>query len=321
MIITMRDTETNEISNKIDELHEERGEVALGRVLTLLIVTDEDHLEHTLALANDASRDHPCRVIAIAPSSRRMTESEEDRTYLDAEVRIGADAGAGEIIVLRPRGGLIHHLDTLVTPLLVPDAPIVAWWPTEAPANPSKDLVGAMAQSRITDAMRSANPMRTVEDLRRNRSPKNVDMSWTRLTRWRALLAAMLDQPPHMRITAANVVGEADYLPKDLLAAWLAVSLDIPVSIETDAEATAICAVSLTREDGGVLSLVRCHDHDDIVTISVPGQSPQTIPLPMRSLGDCLSEELGRLYPDEIYAKVITDGWRRIHPDATQARQ
>ena len=57
MIITMRDTETNEISNKIDELHEERGEVALGRVLTLLIVTDEDHLENSLALANDASRD------------------------------------------------------------------------------------------------------------------------------------------------------------------------------------------------------------------------------------------------------------------------
>ena len=37
MIITMQDTETREISAKIDELHEERGEAALGRVLTLLI--------------------------------------------------------------------------------------------------------------------------------------------------------------------------------------------------------------------------------------------------------------------------------------------
>ena len=37
MIITMKNTETREISAKIDELHEERGEAALGRVLTLLI--------------------------------------------------------------------------------------------------------------------------------------------------------------------------------------------------------------------------------------------------------------------------------------------
>ena len=61
-------------------------------------------------------------------------------------MRFGSDAGAGEIIVLRPRGGLVRHADTLVIPLLVPDAPVVAWWPNEAPANLSKDLLGSMAQ-------------------------------------------------------------------------------------------------------------------------------------------------------------------------------
>ena len=71
MIITMKNTETREISAKIDELHEERGEAALGRVLTLLISTNETSLEHDLAVANNASREHPCRVIAIAPNSRR----------------------------------------------------------------------------------------------------------------------------------------------------------------------------------------------------------------------------------------------------------
>lgn len=72
MIITMKNTETREISAKIDELHEERGEAALGRVLTLLISTNETSLEHDLAVANNASREHPCRVIAIAPNSRRV---------------------------------------------------------------------------------------------------------------------------------------------------------------------------------------------------------------------------------------------------------
>ena len=71
MIITLQDTETREISAKIDELHEERGEAALGRVLTLLISTNEAELEHDLEVANNASREHPCRVIAVAPSSAR----------------------------------------------------------------------------------------------------------------------------------------------------------------------------------------------------------------------------------------------------------
>lgn len=67
MIIEMPNTRTREISQKIDELHEERGESATGRVLTLLISTTEDELEQALELANAASREHPCRVIAISP--------------------------------------------------------------------------------------------------------------------------------------------------------------------------------------------------------------------------------------------------------------
>ena len=180
MIITMKNTETREISAKIDELHEERGEAALGRVLTLLISTNEASLEHDLEVANSASREHPCRVIAIAPNSRKMdadTDDGQPHTFLDAEVRFGSDAGAGEIIVLRPLGGLVYHADTLVIPLLVPDAPVVAWWPNEAPANLSTDLLGSMARSRITDAMHSSNPRRTMDDLRRNWSSKNVDTS------------------------------------------------------------------------------------------------------------------------------------------------
>lgn len=172
-----------------------------------------------------------------------------------------------------------------------------------------------MAHSRITDAMRSSNPLRTMEDLRRNWSPKNVDMSWTRLTLWRAMLASLLDQPPHLRITSVTVCGPTAYLPMDLLAAWLTLQLNVPVSIEREPDATAITGVTMTREDGGVLSLERRPAEDSIATISVPGQSPQTIPLPIRSLGDCLSEELGRLYPDEIYAQVVTQGWKKIHPN------
>ena len=327
MIIEMPNTRTREISQKIDELHEERGESATGRVLTLLIFTTEDVLEQALELANAASREHPCRVIATSPrrgnGARKPVEGAPkpaedadaayDNSNLDAQVRFGADAGAGEIIVLHPRGGLVHHPDTLVIPLLVPDAPVVAWWPNEAPANPSKDLLGAMARSRITDAMHSSNPYRTIEDLRRNWSPKNVDMAWTRLTVWRAMLATMLDQPPHLPISTVKVSGPKGFLPMDLLAAWLRLKLNVPVIMEEVPGATAVTGVYLTRADG-TLSLERPDAKEGIAVISTPGQSPQSISVPTRTLEECLSEELRRLDPDEVYAEVITQGWNLIHP-------
>lgn len=314
MIITMPDTQTDEISDKLNDLHEERGEAVLGRVLTLVISTTADELEHALRVANDASHEHPCRVIAIAPSTRSLDDDMENHTFLDAELRIGADAGAGEIIVLRPRGGLVHHQDTLVIPLLVPDAPVVAWWPTEAPANPSTDRLGAMATCRITDALRSSNPMRTMSDLRRNASPKNMDLSWTRITVWRAMLASLLDQPPHMPIQSVKITGPADFLPTDLLAAWLRLCLNVPVTLVNEPDATAVTGVYLTRADGGVISLERCPADEGLATVHMPGQAEQGVAMPTRTLSECLNEELGRLYPDEIYAQVVGKGWDLIRP-------
>ena len=319
MIIDLPNTRTREISAKIDELHEERGESATGRVLTLLIRTDDAELENSLEVANAASREHPCRVIAIVPnthatitSNAKNAEGENaaEESNLDAQVRFGADAGAGEVIVLRPRNGLVDHLDTLVIPLLVPDAPVVAWWPTNPPSNPSKDLLGAMASSRITDAMRSSNPEATIERLRRNWSAQDVDLSWTRLTVWRAMLASMVDQPPHIPIVRARVTAPSDFLPADLLRAWLRLKLNMPVDFEVDENAAAVTGVYLTRQDGGVLSLERPHEDQSI--ISVPGQTPQPISVPVRTLEDCLTEELRRMDPDEVYADVINKGWDLI---------
>lgn len=331
MIIDLPNTRTREIAHKIEQLHEERGESATGRVLTLLISADDNELEHALEVANAASREHPCRVIAIVPDTHYATDeaSASDgaqamektdnpavdltdgpaESNLNAQVRFGADAGAGEIIILRPRGGLINHPDTLVIPLLVPDVPVVAWWPTNPPSNPSKDLMGAMARSRITDALRSNNPEATIERLRRNWTPEDIDLSWTRLTVWRAMLASMLDQPPHLPITAVKVTGPQEFLPMDLLCAWLRLKLGVQVDVEYTANAEAVTGVYLTRADG-VVSLER--PHEDQALISMPGQAPQTISVPVRTIEDCLTEELRRIDPDEVYAEVINEGWDLI---------
>lgn len=298
MIVNLPDTTTHLISERLDGLHEQRGEVAQGRVLTLLITCSPTELEESLKVASAASREHPCRIIAIVKHDVDAAESR-----LDAEVRIGTDAGAGEVIVLKPTGELTGHLDTLVIPLMVPDTPAVAWWPTTPPADPAKDPIGAMASSRLTDAGRTPDPRRTFSALRKFATPDDKDLSWTRLTVWRAMMASLLDQPPHLPITHAKVCGEPGNLSVSLLAAWLRVQLEVPVSIEWDAAATAVRGVTLTRSDGGTLGLVR--PHDDEAFVSVPGEQEQRVSIPLRTLEECISEELKSLNPDEVYVKVI----------------
>ncbi len=100
VIVNLPGATTNEINKKIISLREEGGAVTMGRVLTLVIAPDsEDILEDSVEAANFASREHPCRVIAVVPCDRNAAEPR-----LDAEIRVGADAGAGEVVVLRLAG-------------------------------------------------------------------------------------------------------------------------------------------------------------------------------------------------------------------------
>jgi glucose-6-phosphate dehydrogenase assembly protein OpcA len=297
MIVELKDTTTHDISEKLDQIHEERGETTSGRVLTLLITCSPNDLEESVHIASSASREHPCRIIALVKGDVEATSS-----HLDAEIRTGTDAGAGEVIVLKPVGELTGHLDTLVIPLMVPDTPAVAWWPTTPPMNPAKDPIGAMATSRLTDASRTPDPQRTFEQLRKYATPDDVDLSWTRLTVWRAMLASLLDQPPHLPITSAQVSGEPGNLSVWMLAAWLHVQLGVPVGIEWDSAAKAVRGVKLFRSDGE-LSFDR--PREDQAVVSVPGEQPQPISVPLRTLVECMSEELRRLNPDEVYVRVI----------------
>lgn len=56
-----------------------------------------------------------------------------------------------------------------------------------------------MAQRRITDAAAAKRPHRRLAELAQNYADGDTDLAWTRITLWRARLAAALDQPPLKR--------------------------------------------------------------------------------------------------------------------------
>ena len=156
MIVDLPSTTTAAVSKKLVSLRANTGSMALSRVLTLVVVVEEADAEEAIQTANDASRQHPSRIIVVVTSNRRGA------ARLDGQIRLGGDAGASEVVVLRLYGPLAAQGRAVVTPLLLADSPIVAWWPVEAPKNPGADPIGAMAQRRVTNAARSKGAPRTV---------------------------------------------------------------------------------------------------------------------------------------------------------------
>jgi len=310
MIIDLPETTTSAVNKKLVELRESGGAVALGRVLTLVIVTDDGVAEEAIRAANDASSEHPCRVITIVRGNRRGS------SRLDAQIRVGGDAGASEVIVLRLYGPLAEHGDSVIVPLLLPDAPTVAWWPGVAPERPIEDPIGAMAQRRITDAAASQKPIKALEQRARFHAPGDTDLAWSRVTLWRGLLAAALDQPPYEPVRRAVVTGGTDSPSGELLAAWLALYLKCPVTRVRTKAGTGLTGVRLERTSG-VVELIR--PDGAVATLNQPGQPERRIALAPRADRDCLAEELRRLDPDDIYAEVVVRGLPLLAKSAASA--
>lgn len=306
MIKNLTNTTTSLISRELVTIREEGGAVALGRVLTLLVQTKFSGIEEAILAANEASRAHPCRIIVLADEDT----SSDAEPRLDAEIRVGGDAGASEVIVLRAYGEAASDPESLVTGLLLPDAPVVAWWPGEAPIKPSASAIGRIAQRRITDAASQPDPHAWLVSLANNYEPGDSDFAWTRLTLWRAQLAAIMDQPPYDPITRVVVTGAVDSPSTDLLASWLEQKLEVEVELVRTVRGqavTGIKGVKLERESGEI-EIVR--NIPDVATLLQPSQPTRDINLPRRSLRDCLIEDLRRLDSDDAFGNLILSGFK-----------
>jgi glucose-6-phosphate dehydrogenase assembly protein OpcA len=310
VIKDLPNTTVSKVSKKLVEIREEGGVVALGRVLTLIITTKFSGIEAAVKAANEASREHPCRIIVLAEDDKKSKQESK----LDAQIRVGGDAGASEVIILRAYGEAAEHPEGLVTGLLLPDAPVVAWWPGDAPVSVANSPIGRIATRRITDAASQKDPHAFLKRIAKSYAPGDSDFAWTRLTLWRAQLAAILDQPPFDSVTAVEVTGAVDSPSTDLLAAWLEMKLKVKVSLVRTSRGKAVSGikgVKLVRKSGAI-EIVR--NVPDVATLIQPTQPTREISLPRRSLRDCLSEDLRRLDPDDLFGKVITKNFPPAKP-------
>ncbi|MFI6406944.1 glucose-6-phosphate dehydrogenase assembly protein OpcA [Streptomyces sp. NPDC050548] len=307
MKIDLSDTTASKINKALVQGRRDLGTPAVGMVLTMVIVTDEENAYDAIKAAEEASHEHPSRTLVVI---KRQARTPRDRTnsHLDAEVRVGADAGTGETVVLRTYGEVSDHADSVVLPLLLPDAPVVVWWPGDAPEVPAKDPLGALAQRRITDLYAATNPLEALDARARAYAPGDTDLAWTRLTPWRSMLAAALDQSKS-KITSGAVESEADNPAAELLARWLEARLKVTIDrVVTDGP-----VITAVRLGTGAGDIVIDRPDGPLATLSLPGQPSRTLALKVRTTSELIAEELRRLDADEMYAIALrAEGTKEI---------
>jgi len=293
MMIDLTDTTTHAIHDALTRARDQMGGPTTGMVLNLIIVTDESAQYDAVRAATQAGREHPCRVLGV------IARDPAAESRLDAEIRTGEGA-PGQTVLLRMYGPMGMHADSVVMPLLVPDIPVVTWWPQRGPEVPSGDPLGLLAQRRVTDAATAPEPAAALAALARGYRPGDTDLAWTRATSWRSLLAATLDQP-HGGITGGAVAAEPRNPSADLIAAWLSSRIGGPFTRDESGGpgvtevrfASAEGDIAISRPDGRTATLTR------------PGQQDRRVALHRRDIADLLAEELRRLDPDEVYGETL----------------
>lgn len=290
-MIELTDTGSAQIAAEFVRARTRAGSPAMGMVMTLIIVVDEDDAEAAMDSARRASHEHPARVLGVILGDGRGSG------VVNAQVGTGS-GWTGETALIRLKGEVVKHPESVVLPLLLPDSPVAIWWPNNAPDDPAADPLGSLAQRRITDAA-STSRRRTqaIHTQCASYTKGNTDLAWTRITPWRALLAAALDQHP-LKVSAAVVESERVSPSADLLAAWLADRLHVDVE-RVASDGPGITEVVMETSEGAI----RISRPDGkLATFSSPGRPDRPIALKRRTLPALLAEELRRLDEDDVYA-------------------
>ncbi len=297
---TLWDTTGTEVVKALSAERRAAGAVAFGLALTLVVVTDQRSVDEAEAAATTAASAHPCRTLLVV---RRHTEAPDPR--LDAEVLVGDRLGPGEAVVMRMYGRLALHAESVVLPLLAPDAPVVTWWHDAPPDRIAYDPLGVFAYRRVTDVMRCTDPLKGLQQRAEDYAPGDTDLAWANITGWRSLIAASFDSM-HGSPTSATVTGPA-HPSTALMIGWLRSRLNIPVEF-TETRDAFMRQVKVVLTDDTVT--VTRHDRRSAV-LHRTDQGDRIQPLATRDLGDLLSEEVKRLDTDGVYAEAL-EAWTGV---------
>jgi len=290
-MIELIDTNASGIAAEFIASRVRSGSPAMSMVMTLIIVVAEDDSDEAMRVARQASHEHPARVLGVILGDAR------GHARVNAQVGTG-DGWTGETALIRLEGEVVRHAESVVLPLLLPDSPVAIWWPSDPPEDPATDPLGRLAQRRITDAAAATRgKSRAIHRQCTTYAAGNSDLAWTRITPWRALLAAALDQQP-LKVIGGSVTAERISPSAELLVAWLTDRL----KVSFDRKSSRGPGITEARLDTSEGPIVISRRDGRLATFTSPDRPDRPVALKRRQLPELLAEELRRLDEDDVYA-------------------
>ncbi len=308
---------------------EDEGGVLRACALTLIAVTDDNGNPSALAETLAALMpEHPSRaiVIRLAPGQENVLEAEvEAQCWMPFGQR---QQICSEQIVVRCTEKTLDEVPSVILPLVAPDLPVVLWCPSERAWKAGAFSGLAEPSTRILlDTSRASRPAEALLALAAESKRAGavvMDLSWTRLTRWRALLAQAFEnelcrQMPGLTELAITYQGSSP-IPATaiLMAGWIASRLGWPpadtrrwgfaprdaglepgklAALELKRPAKPLTSIAITRLAGSWAEVRVAAGSGEVLTSRV-ALAPSTDVL-------LLSEELGIHAPDRIFEESL----------------
>ncbi|MEM8532385.1 MAG: glucose-6-phosphate dehydrogenase assembly protein OpcA [Chloroflexota bacterium] len=244
-------------------------------VLNLVIgVHDNQTADHTTEIISRLMARHPNRAILVNAKVAATSDAKaQDEVLLDAWVQAHCQMpGPGrpqvccEQITIDARGSAVALAPGTVLPLLVPDLPVMFWWPQ---GEPFDDLLYTklcrLADRLIVDSATFGDPGRGLARLSEGcgGSLPVSDLAWGRLTPVRELVAQFFDAPAalshlqeikRVKVTSTSISQQRNDMHQAiLLVSWLASRLGWSPVVKADADDHI--AIEMQRVDGGKVTL------------------------------------------------------------------
>ena len=250
--------------------------------MTLIAVVDESEdpasVSETLA---ELMHEHPSRAIVI-----RLSESRVPMLAARVVAQCWMPFGQRrqiccEQIEITASDASVPDLPGVITPLTVPDLPVILWCRGSRVFElPDFPLLASVSQKVIVDSAAFPGSARIVREIAgfMHAGRLVADLAWARLTRWRELIAQIFENRCYLaglaqvRRVRVGFSGEARSSSAYYLAAWLLDSLEkagssatlvwdaaseTAVSFESDADGS--CDVAIRTGEGASVE-VRVND-------------------------------------------------------------
>ncbi|MGA3016073.1 MAG: glucose-6-phosphate dehydrogenase assembly protein OpcA [Bryobacteraceae bacterium] len=291
--------------------------------MTLLVLAEESEdsqgLGETIAALMP---EHPARAIVVrmsGPGERSLT----GRVYSQCWMPFGQRKQiCCEQVEITASDAALADLPSVVLPLAVPDLPLILWCRSpRLAAMPEFLPIAGMAQKVVLDSGPMKDPAAALK-LMAALNARGVllgDLSWTRLTRWREMLAQVFENQQYLaqleKISDVKVErGEGYRVSALYMAMWLTDCLadagvpDVSFGVGPAPEGVSV-RVQLAG-DGLAVELAR---REDRMVVTVNGVSQCTsLSQPTDYL--LMREELGIVRRDPVFERALTRAASRALP-------